>query len=210
MKKITSLHLLFLLVFSATCAQAEECCDQETCCVDQPNFYTKILGGFNFLQTSANEGIRAKYQTGYIISASLGYTRCHEFYVEAEYSFRRNNLRKIHFSGRNFSMEGHFQSSSYMANLLWNLPLSSWNCSFWDIKPFIGGGIGYDFQQRHASNSFFIYDQKWHHFSWQVMAGLSTPIFCNTEVTLEYKFHQGGCHFYNHSIGIGLVYKFGL
>jgi hypothetical protein len=41
------------------------------------------------------------------------------------------------------------------------------------------------------------------------MAGLFFPLFRNTELTVEYKFHQGGTHFYNNSIGLGLVYKFG-
>jgi len=92
-----------------------------------------------------------------------------------------------------------------MANLLWDLL----GCAFWKIQPFIGAGIGYDFQQMHASNSRIIFNQKWNHFSWQAMAGFAYSIFCNTEITLEYKFHQGGSHFYNHSVGVGLVYKFG-
>ena len=129
--------------------------------------------------------------------------------LEAEYAFRRNDIRKIHFFAEGFSKHGHFQASSYMANLLWDLPLSSWECAFWNIQPFIGAGIGYDFQQMHSSNSRIVFNQKWNHFSWQLMAGLAYPIFCNTEITLEYKFHQGGCHFYNHSLGVGLVYKFG-
>ncbi len=37
---------------------------------------------------------------------------------------------------------------------------------------------------------------------------LSEPIFCNTEISLEYKFHEGGSHFYNHSVGVGPAYKF--
>ena len=48
-----------------------------------------------------------------------------------------------------------------------------------------------------------------HHFSWQAMAGLAFPIFRNTEISLEYKFHEGGSHFYNHTFGVGLVYNFG-
>ena len=95
-----------------------------------------------------------------------------------------------------------------MANLLLDFPLSSWGSAFWNIQPFIGGGIGYDFQQMHSSNSRIVFKQKWNHFSWQVMAGLAYSIYCNTEITLEYKFHQGGCHFYNHSLGLGLTHKF--
>ncbi len=63
-----------------------------------------------------------------------------------------------------FSKHGHFQTSSYMANLLWDLPLSSWGCAFWNIQPFIGAGIGYDFQQMHSSNSRIIFNQKWNQF----------------------------------------------
>ena len=96
-----------------------------------------------------------------------------------------------------------------MANLLWDLPLCSWGCSFWKIQPFIGAGIGYDYQKMHSSNSRIVFNQKWTRFSWQVMAGFAYPIFRNAEITLEYKFHEGGSHFYNHSVGIGLVYKFG-
>jgi outer membrane autotransporter protein len=60
-----------------------------------------------------------------------------------------------------------------------------------------------------ASNSRIVFHQKWTQFAWQLMAGFSYPIFRNAEIALEYKYHQGGSHFYNHAIGVGLVYKFG-
>lgn len=208
MKKNILLLLLPLLVFMTV--DAREWCDEDSCCVDAPNIYAKILGGANFLQNTSVDGNRSTYQVGYIVSGSLGYCWCYGLCLEAEYAFRRNEIRKIHFFGEGHSNHGHFQTSSYMANLLWNMPLSSWGCACWDMQPFIGAGIGYDFQQMHSSNSRIVFDQKWNHFSWQLMAGFAYPIYCNTELTLEYKFHQGGCHFYNHSIGVGLVYKFDL
>ena len=79
--------------------------------------------------------------------------------LEAEYAFRRNAIRKIDFYAEGSSKHGHFQTSSYMANLLWDLPLSSWGCAFWNIQPFIGAGIGYDFQQMHSSNSRIVFNQ---------------------------------------------------
>jgi len=215
MKKNILLLLMSLLFLMATAVYAEECCEEDTswnedsCCIDETNFYVKILGGANFLQTTSTGGIRATYQPGYIVAGSLGYCWHYGLCVEAEYAYRRNALKELHFSGRDFSMHhGNFQVSSYMANLLWNFPLSSWGGAFWNIQPFIGAGIGYDFQQMHSSNSSYVFTEKWNHFSWQAMAGLAFPIFCNAEITLEYKFHQGGCHFYNHSLGVGLVYKF--
>jgi len=95
-----------------------------------------------------------------------------------------------------------------MANLLWDLPLSSQWCVPLNIQPFIGAGIGYDHQQMHSSNSRIVFHEKWNKFAWQAMAGLAFPIFRHAELTLEYKFHQGG-HFNNHAVGLGLVYKFG-
>jgi opacity protein-like surface antigen len=209
MKKNILLLLMSLLFFMEANAQAQEWCAEDSCCVDGKNFYAKIFGGANFLQNTAIEKNKTKYQTGYIIAGSLGYYWRNGLRLEAEYAFRRNEIRKIHFFGEGFSKHGHFQTSSYMANLLWDLPVSSRDCALWNIQPFIGFGLGYDFQQMHSSNSRIVFNQKWNHFSWQVMAGLAYPIFCNTEITLEYKFHQGGCHFYNHSVGVGLAYKFG-
>jgi len=205
MKKIIPLFLLSLLFCMATDAQVQECC------VDAKNYYAKIFGGVNRLQTTDSQGVSSTYQPGYIFAGSLGYCWCYGLSVEAEYAYRRNEIRKSHFSGRPFSMHhGHFQSSSYMANLLWNLPLCSWGCTFWNMQPFIGAGIGYDFQHFNSTNSGFINRQHWNHFSWQLMAGVAYPIYCNTEMTFEYKYHQGGCHFNHHSLGVGLVYKFSL
>jgi opacity protein-like surface antigen len=140
----------------------------------------------------------------------LGYHWCYGLRLEAEYSYRRNSIKNIDFVVEGSSSDGHYQASSYMANLLWDLPLSSWGCAFWNIQPFVGAGMGYDFHRMHATNSRVIFNQTWKHFSWQLMAGVSYPIFCNTEVTLGYTFHQGSTHFYNHSIEVGLVYRFDL
>lgn len=209
------LLFLSLLFFIAADIQAQEwyaedsCFYADSCCVDKTNFYAKILGGANFLQNTEISDNKSTYQTGYIISGSVGYSGCYGLRLEAEYAYRRNAIKKIDFFVEDCSKDGHYQASSYMANLLWDMPLSSWGCAFWNFQPFIGAGIGYDSQQMHACNPRIVFNQKWKHFSWQLMAGLAYPIFCNTEVTLEYKFHQGGCHFDNHSVGVGLVYKFG-
>ncbi len=169
------------------------------------NFYARILGGGNFLRHTSVDGNRADYQTGYVFAGSLGYCwRRYGLRLEGEYAFRRNNIHKMHFYPEGTSREGRFQTSSYMANLLWDFP-----CTFWKIRPFVGAGMGYDFEQMKASSSRIDFRQTWKNFSWQVMAGLAYPIFCNTDLTVEYQFHQGGPHFYNNAIGIGLTYKFG-
>ena len=209
MKKNILLLLMSFLFFTAAHAQDQESSDEKSFCVDQTNFYAKFLSGVNFLQNATTNGNKSTFKAGYIIDGSLGYCWSCGLRLEAEFAFRRNAIKKIDFYVEGYSRGGHFQTSSGMANLLWDLPLSSCGCAFWNIRPFIGIGLGYDFQQMHSSNSRIIFYQKWNSLSWQAMAGLTYPIFCNTDMTLEYKFHQGGRHFYNHSVGIGLVYKFG-
>ncbi|MES2121520.1 MAG: outer membrane beta-barrel protein [Chlamydiota bacterium] len=183
---------------------------RESCCVDGMNFYVEAFGGANFLQHTTIDGNKTSYQTGYVFSGMLGYSwnDC-GLRLEAEYAFRRNAIKKMQFITQGSSHQGHFQTSSYMGNLLWDLPLCWLGCPLWKIQPFIGLGLGYDSQKVHSSNSFVDFHQKWHHLSWQTMAGFAFPLFPHAEITLEYKFHQGGSHFYNHSVGLGFVYKFG-
>lgn len=199
MKKNILQVLMTLLCFSVPEVQANE----------NP-FYAKALVGANFLQNSTTNGNRTSYEPGYILSGSLGYRWCYGLRTEGEYAFRRNEIQKMHFFGEGTSKHGHFRTSSVMGNLLWDLPLASWGCYCWNIQPFVGAGIGYDYQKLRATNSRIDFDQTWNVFAWQLMVGLSYPIFCNAEATLEYRYHQGGCHFYNHSIGVGFVYNFGL
>lgn len=200
--------VLSLLIL--TCISVES--QAQACCFEEPtNYYAEILGGPNFLQTETNGGIKSNYQTGYIIAGSLGYRWCYGMRLEGEYAFRRNNLKSIHFFGRTFSTRGHFQSSSYMANLLWDIPVMRWGCYFWNLQPLIGVGIGYDCQQVKWHNEGLIFNSNKKHFAWQAIAGLSYPVMCNTMISLVYKFHKGGFSYINnHSLGIGLRYQFSL
>jgi opacity protein-like surface antigen len=190
----------------AKCKKQQE---QIICCEDEIHFYAKAFGGANFLQSTKIDGNSATYKTGYIVAGSMGTCwRC-QLRGELEYAYRRNGIEKIRFFGGDVSNRGHFRASSVMVNLFWDLPLCSWGCSFWKLQPYLGAGTGYDFQKMHASNSRIIFNQNWNHFSWQLMAGIFYPIFRNAELSLEYKFHQGGSQFNNHSIGVALAYKFG-
>ena len=198
-----------LLFVVAADAQEPEGPAKDSCCVDMKNVYAKIYGGANFLQSTSISGNHATYDAGYIFAGSLGYCWLYGLHWEGEYAFRRNAIHKISFVSQGDSKDGHFQTSSYMANMLWYVPLSSWGYGCCNFRPLIGVGIGYDFEQMSASNSLIIFNQKWHVFAWQAVAGLAYTPFCNTELTLEYKFHQGD-HFYNHAIGIALTYKYGL
>jgi len=213
-KKKNFLLMVLLLLFSMTAhakdqkgSAKDSSSNENRCWIDRPNIYAKIFGGTNLLQSTTISGNTANYRTGYIFAGSLGYCWRYGLHMEAEYAFRKNAISEMQFITGGASHQGRFETSSYMANLLWYLPLCSWGCSFWKVRPLLGAGIGYDFQQMHASNSRIVFYQRWREFSWQLMAGLAYSIFYNAELSLEYKFHQGG-NFYNHAIGVGLAYKF--
>lgn len=208
MKKNIFLILMLFLFLAVDEVQALERCNQNSSIFEGNNFYAKILSGPNFLQNTSIDGNKATYQTGYVIGGSLGYVWNYGLCLEAEYAYRRNSIKQIDFYVEGFSQKGHYQASSYMTNLLWDLPLSFRRGAFFNVKPYVGGGVGYDFQQMHALNPRIDFNQKWNHLSWQLMAGLSYEISFNTKLSLEYRFHQGGCHFYNHLIGIGILYEF--
>jgi opacity protein-like surface antigen len=209
MKKQFLLLCTSLLCAIASDATAQEGPIHESCCADRNNLYAKVFGGANFLQSTSLSGNDATYNAGYIVAGSLGYSWRYGLRVEGEYAFRRNMIDEITFVTQGYSNSGYFQTSSYMANILWYMPLSLWGCRCEKFRPLVGAGVGYDFQQMSASNSRIIFNQKWYVFSWQAIAGIAYRLFYNTEVSLEYKFHQGN-HFYNHAIGVGLAYQYRL
>lgn len=179
-------------------------------CQEENNFYSKFFGGVNFLQSESRRGIQADYQSGYVFSGALGCCWSSRVSLEVEYSFLKNSLREVHFLGRDFSFDGHFQSSAYMVNLLWDLPLFNWGCDLWKACPRIGAGIGYDLQQVYAKNAGGTFNETNRHFGWQIIAGLVYHLSCCADISLEYKFHKGGFrHIYNQSLGIGLSFQFG-
>jgi opacity protein-like surface antigen len=207
-KKFLQLFISLLFTIAAD-AKAKQMPAKDICCADMVNVYAKLFGGANFLQDTSISGNNATYHTGYVFAGSLGYCWRYGLHWEAEYAFRRNGIKEIDFFTEGNSNHGHFQTSSYMANMLWYVPLSTWGYGCWNFRPLIGLGVGYDFERMTASNSRIVFNQKWHVFSWQAIAGFAYTIFCNTELTLEYKFHQGD-NFYNNAIGVGLAYKFGV
>lgn len=212
MKNFILLLVAFISIFKGD-GYAQEC--SEVSCIDSYDwedrpYYAKISGGVNFLQTDRRGGVDYNFETGFIFSGSLGTHLCHGFHLEAEYAFRRNCGNNVHFFGRTFSVGGHFQSSSYMANLIWDVPLEKWGCYFCGIQPFIGGGIGYDIQHIHLCNYSFTMHGCKKDFAWQILAGLKYPVFCHADLSLSYKFHQGGfSQIYCHSLEIGLSYNYG-
>lgn len=167
--------------------------------------YGEICGGVNFLQTETKNNIKPIYNPGYIVEGSIGIHECYGLRLEAQFAYRRNSLNRVHFFGRSFHRDGHFESFSYMGNVLWDIP---WK---YVLQPYIGGGIGYDFQQILTRGFGLSVKENKKDFSWQMMAGLKYEVPCSLDISLEYTFHQGSfSYIHSHSLGLCLTYEFGL
>lgn len=184
---------------------------ENSCCDNVDLFYGEIFGGANFIQTASYHHKKIDYNPGFVVAGTLGFHWLYGIRFEGEYAFRRNDAKKLHFQGESLSLKGHFQSSSYMANILWDLPLGCLGWNLPRVQTFLGAGAGYDAQRIHIKNNAFTFNKKENDFAWQVMAGVNYTIWYNTSISLEYKFHKGGLdNLYNHSLGIGLTYTFDL
>ena len=213
MKNLFAYSLTTLLILINGNTQAQDLCRENSCrqrffFENKTLLYSEVLGGINFLKTNKCNKVKSHYHPGYIVSGSLGYRWCGGINIEVEYAFRRNEFKNIKFSDHNYSLDGHFQSSSYMGNWLWYIP-ASFGHNFWNLKSYVGFGMGYDFQQVHGSNDELVFIQTEKGFAWQLMAGLSYPLFCKTMLSLEYKLHQGRLtYIYNNSLGVSLTHRF--
>ncbi len=187
------------------------CCPTTECCFEQEHdFYANVFAGANFLQFKGRtHGVHKK--VGFAVSGSIGYRIACGFRVEGEYAFRRNTLKARNYSAATGHAHAYNQTNSFMANVLYDLPLHCYNV---DFVPFVGAGIGYDSQKIHASaragNVSISQSATKGMFAWQFLTGIAYPLCDSTQISVEYKLHRGIRYdVYNHSIGAGLTYNFG-
>lgn len=213
-----------MMLLGASAAQAwtdAGCCYEDPCCEDQTGFYIGGFGGANFISTSRNCGHnRRNFDTGYVLSASLGYRWCHNVRFEFEYAYRNNKgHHRHHYAGvaegadvaleQSYNRRRHrsFFQNAYMFNGFYDLDM----CNDWCLKPFVGAGVGYA-QNRHGHHNFYgegRHKNKQNGFAWQIIAGLAYPICDEVDLSIEYRYFRGRDHHLNNNdVGVGLKYYF--
>lgn len=224
MKKKFTLLMASMMLLGASAAQAwtdAGCCYEDPCCEDQTGFYIGGFGGASFISTSKSCGRNKRhFDTGYVLSASLGYRWCHNVRVEFEYAYRNNKVR--HRNSSIIARDGEscgkkhrsFFQNAYMFNGIYDLDM----CNDWCVKPYIGAGIGYA-QNRNGHHNFHNFDavsseSRRHRrdkngLAWQIIAGLAYPICDEVDLSIEYRFFKArDHHLSNNDIGVGLRYYF--
>lgn len=186
-------------------------------------FYIGGFGGANWLQTDRRHGRKFDFNTGYAAGGTLGYEWCGGFRTEFEAAYRFNSVRRVKFRGEtgessHRSRRGRLRDMSYLANLVYEIPMC-WNpCSWygWELQPYVGAGLGYSYQRissgRRSSSEgadTFRHSRKRKGVAWQIIVGIGYD-FCECiELALEYKFHQGReARFYDHTLDAAVRYHF--
>jgi len=197
MKKTISVLMASMMLMLANSATAwdDSCCFYEDPCCDNSSFYVGGFGGANFVQTTKDHGFKPKFDTGYVLAASIGYRWEYNLRFEFEYGYRRNQSKR--------HSHRHLTTNSYLFNGFWDIP---W-CNDWNLKPFLGAGIGYAKQRASTRHGHGLGSKKG--FAWQLIAGVAYPICDIADVSIEYRFFKGRAnHIFNHAVGAGLKYYF--
>lgn len=158
--------------------------------------YIGALGGVNLLyQNNHKCDHDLKYKTGYGVGGTIGYRLCNDIRVEAEFIYRRNELKG--------SLDcGHRRSYTLMANGLYDIDLCS--C----ITPYIGGGLGAYWDKLSFPHDFCGGKSNKTRFAIQAIAGASYSVWCNTEIFADYHYLWAAKSLQNHLFALGLRYFF--
>jgi len=170
-------------------------------------FYVGGFGAANFIQNTRKHH-HNRTRTGYAAGGAVGYRWCNGWRAEFEVGYRNNSLKRHRYAidGRRHGSR-QFHTWDYMANVYYDVPLC------WMATPYVGAGIGYAnsrFNHRRGGRDYHhSHSNKRRGFAWQVIAGVSYPIWECTDIAVEYRLFKGRVKdIYNHSIGARLNYYF--
>jgi len=214
MKKLMTSAMTCMLLLSAGSAQAwydqDSCYDSCEPCCSENAWYIGGFAGANWITgTNHHRGCftgRHHSQTGYALAASIGRSFCENYRVEFEYTYRHNNFKSHNSCDFCAPKNGHVHSNAFLVNGFWDISF----CNNWCLKPFVGAGIGWANQRLDHDHHFCNKDRnKKNGFAWQVIAGVEYELCNNIDLSIEYRFFQGGLsHVYSQAVGAGFRYNF--
>lgn len=222
MKKLFTILLstiCLLTVSSAYSQYYDQCVGQcvDPCvgqCNQSGNFYVGGFGGANWMNCNRIHGVKLNTKVGFTGGLSLGYAFDNGFRVEGEVSYRRNQLKDIHFKYVTLSssdvskLNCSFHSWSYMANFLYDFHNVSCYCP--NIVPYLGIGVGYTQNHARAKDSYSNqhFKAKDNGFAVQGIAGIGYRLTDSTTLAAEYRYFVGKEKVRDHGVTLALRQAF--
>jgi opacity protein-like surface antigen len=189
-------HLLALMTAATTLIGAQSQADE----LNLNGFYVGAFGGGNFLSDYHHHGVKTSFDAGYLAGGNIGYSLDEGMRVEGEFTYRNNKINCVRCAGqKNKHLHTHLSTYSLMANGYYDF-----NCGLFDIKPYVGGGIGYAWNETRAQVRNIHVVGKDKGFAWQAMAGASYNLYCNVKVNAEYRFFKTLKHINDQAVIVGL------
>jgi opacity protein-like surface antigen len=160
-----------------------------------PRWYIGLSGGYTYMQdedvsgapsaTSINPdgGFGLGGSIGYLPSSSIPLLNALRF--EAEVSYHENNIDNISTYNGKVSGSGRYDSTAYMANAYYDLPIAN---SPW--SPYIGAGAGVATIHLNSDSGVGNSGESDNEFAYQFLAGIgySPSTIPNTQWTLGYRY----------------------
>ncbi|HSV28259.1 MAG TPA: OmpA family protein [Candidatus Omnitrophota bacterium] len=177
-------------------------------------WYIGADAGVNFTEDSSGSGngrsYKGEYEWGYVGLGQVGYNFGGPK-AEFEVGYRTNDHDNIN----NISANGDTSSWSFMANGIYEfLPQSKFH-------PFLGAGIGYANVDTNGTSAGVAYSGDEWVFAYQGLAGVAYDVADNVAIKAQYRYFatldydiratnglRGEADYNNHSVLVGLTYKF--
>jgi OOP family OmpA-OmpF porin len=159
-------------------------------------WYAGLSAGGNWLQnetviTAFSGTISTDFDTGWDLSAQVGYRFENGFRTEIAFDYRKNDVDSIDYGGAVTDASGDVSQTSLMANVLYDIHLTD------DFSLSLGAGAGLaeaniDIQ---GLSQTLVKDKGdgWG-FAWQLIGGVNWSLSPNTEFFAEYHYMRNDRH----------------
>jgi opacity protein-like surface antigen len=153
-----------------------------------------------------NRNVDLRWNTGLIVTGSVGYEFCNCMRIEEEFGYHYNAAKGPHHQCfEEHPRAGHYQVYAAMTNIFFEfcrLP-----CIF--AKPYVGVGVGYAYN-RIKNENVLAFNGHNSTLAWQGLAGISYPFGPRYDFTCDFRYfctrlmRHHNHHLNTYSLGIGL------
>ena len=223
MKSVVRVTAALILVFSLMASAHAQ----------KSGLYIGIMSGATFLNNTNLESesipsggeIRTSWQTGFYIGAVVGYRLSNYLRLDAELTYRGNDLDLLEAAGPGFnsvSRQGDIQSAAFLGNVWFDIGLGEL-----PITPYVGGGVGLggvEIKLEPVSLPFsgtFLTDESETAavFAYQLGAGIGYSLDEHLTLSLDYRFfgttdpeflliRKASADYQTHNFGVSFRFAF--
>lgn len=144
---------------------------------------------------AAGTTLQGEFDTGWAVLGSVGYAFANHLRAEIEIGFRNNDVdRLITSAGSPVATTGDLSEFSVMANLVYDIPLSS------RLSASIGAGIGADNAELDVA-ALGVDDNDWV-FAYQGLLGLNYRIGARSQIFLNYRYFHADAPDYTNFVSV--------